>query len=57
MEKKEFGRQEKYIKNNIQRVVLNLNKNTDTDLIEWVESLENKQGTIKEILRNHIANL
>ena len=54
MEKKKFAPQEKYQKENIQRVVLKLNKKTDADIIEWLESLDNKQGTIKEILRKHI---
>lgn len=49
-----YGPQEKYQKENISRVVLKLNKKTDADLLEWIETLDNKQGTIKEILRQHI---
>lgn len=49
-----YGAQEKYQKENIIRVVLKLNKKTDADLLEWLETLDNKQGTIKEILRQHI---
>lgn len=49
-----YGAQEKYQKENITRVVLKLNKKTDSDLLEWIESLDNKQGAIKEILRQHI---
>lgn len=49
-----YTHQEKYQKENITRVVLKLNKRTDADLLEWIEALDNKQGTIKEILRQHI---
>ena len=49
-----YGPQEKYQKENITRVVLKLNKKTDADLLEWLDTLDNKQGTIKEILRQHI---
>lgn len=50
-----YGPQEKYQKENITRVVLKLNKKTDADLLEWLETLDNKQGTIKEILRSYIS--
>ena len=49
-----YAPQEKYQKENISRVVLKLNKKTDADLLEWLDTLDNKQGTIKEILRDHI---
>ena len=51
-----YGPQEKYQKENITRVVLKLNKKTDADILEWLEGLDNKQGTIKEIIRSHIQN-
>lgn len=50
-----YGPQEKYQKENITRVVLKLNKKTDEDLLVWLGTLDNKQGTIKEILREHIS--
>ena len=49
-----YGPQEKYQKENITRVVLKLNKKTDADILEWLEGLDNKQGSIKEIIRSHI---
>lgn len=49
-----YGPQEKYQKENITRVVLKLNKKTDADILEWIEGLDNKQGSIKEIIRSHI---
>lgn len=50
-----YGPQEKYQKENIQRVVLKLNKRTDTDILNWLDTLDNKQGTIKKLIREHIA--
>lgn len=41
----------KYIKNNVKRIVLNLNINTDHDMIEYMESIENKQGYLKSLIR------
>lgn len=32
------------------------NKNTDKDIIEYLESLDNKQGKIKELIRKEIEN-
>lgn len=49
-----YGPQKKYEKENIVQVKLKLNKKTDTDLLEWLETLDNRQGTIKEILREYI---
>ena len=50
-----YTSQEKYQKENVKRVVLKFYKNTDADLLEWLDGLDNKQGTIKEILRQHIS--
>lgn len=50
-----YGPQSKYDKNNTVQLKLKLNKNTDSDIIEWVEKLDNKQGTIKKILREFIS--
>lgn len=49
-----YGPQNKYDQNNTTQIKLKLNKKTDADLLEWLETLDNKQGTIKEILRQHI---
>ena len=45
---------EKYKKANIKRVVIQLNKKTDDDIIRFLEGLENVQGEIKRILRLYI---
>ena len=44
----------KYNKTNVVRVALNLNKKTDQDLIDLLNSVPNKQGLIKEVLRDYI---
>jgi predicted nucleic-acid-binding protein len=49
-----YTSQEKYQKENIQRVVLKLNKKTDADILDWLDSLDNKQGSIKEVIRQHL---
>ena len=46
----------KYDKNNTTRVSIKLNNNTDSDILEFLESVENKQGLIKELLRKEIKS-
>lgn len=41
----------KYIKTNVKRIVLNLNINTDQHMIEYMESIENKQGYLKSLIK------
>lgn len=47
--------QERYDKKNTVRVNLKLVKNTDADIIEYLEQSGNKQGTIKKALRELMA--
>lgn len=42
----------KYNQANVKQYKLNLNKKTDADIIEVLESKENKQGYIKDLIRN-----
>ena len=56
MEQKKQTRQERYKAKNIKKFLLELNKNTDTDLIEWLENQDKKQGMIKHALRKFIEN-
>lgn len=44
----------RYVKKNVKRLIVKLYKSTDADIIEYLEGLENKQGTVKKILRDHI---
>ena len=45
---------EKYDKNNTVRYGFKLNKNTDNDIIEYLNSLTNKQGYIKSLIREDL---
>ena len=54
MAKKETP-QERYDKANTIRVQLKLVKSTDADIIEYLESCGNKQGTIKRLIREEMA--
>ena len=44
----------KYQKKNIKQMKLDLNRNTDSDIISFLETCENKQGYIKSLIRNDI---
>ena len=48
--------QERYDKQNTVFVGLKLNKKTDADIIALLEKSDNKQGTIKKILKEFIKN-
>lgn len=41
----------KYNAKNVIRKVLNFNKNTDADILEYLESVPNFQGYIKDLIR------
>lgn len=45
----------KYDKENTKAVKLKLNKRTDADILEYLETLDNVQGYIKELIRNDIG--
>lgn len=49
MNKKEYD--QKYKRERTVRIVLELNKNTDADVIEWLEEHKPKQTYIKELIR------
>lgn len=44
----------KYNKANVVKCYLDLNRNTDADIIEYLEKVGNKQGTIKQAIREHM---
>lgn len=44
----------KYDQQNTVQLHFKLNKRTDSDVIEWLNSIENKQGYIKELIRADI---
>lgn len=47
--------QEKYDKENTQRVSIKLNKKTDASIIDWLNNQPSKQGAIKDALFKAIA--
>lgn len=47
--------QERYAAKNIVRVVVQLNRNTDADILNHLEGVENKQGYVKSLIRADIA--
>ena len=51
IERVKYAPQECYQKENIQRVVIKLNKKTDADILEYLETKENRQGYLKELIR------
>ncbi len=47
--------QEEYDKANTTQFKMKLNTKTDADIIEYLDSLNNKQGKVKELIREEIA--
>ena len=45
----------KYDENNTTKVQLKLNNKTDADILAYLEKLDNKQGTIKRLIREEIS--
>lgn len=41
----------RYDAKNTKPIYLKLNKNTDADILDHLDSMENKQGYIKELIR------
>ena len=41
----------KYEKENLVRVALSINKNTESEIAEWLSQRDNKQGYLKELIR------
>lgn len=47
--------QTKYNKEHTKQITLRLNKRTESDIIEWLNKAENKQGYIKALIRADIT--
>lgn len=47
--------QERYDRKNTVQVKMKLNKKTDKDILEKLESVPNKQGYIKSLIRKDIS--
>lgn len=54
MADKNYKYTKKYDSNNTVKVSLKLNIGTDADIIDYLNTLDNKQGTIKKLIRQEI---
>lgn len=53
--KKEYEPQARYDANNTRQIRLKLNTKTDADILRRLDSVDNKQGYIKELIRRDMA--
>lgn len=53
--KKKYARDIKYNQDRTTTVNVRLNYNTDADILAYLESVPNKQGLIKELLRSRMS--
>ena len=56
MPKKQETPQTKYNRENLITITLRLYKKTDVDVLNKLDSVPNKQGYIKQLVRQDIAN-
>ena len=54
MADKNYKYTQKYDKNNTTKVSLKLNLKTDADILAYLDTVDNKQGTIKRLIREEI---
>lgn len=50
-----YESQKKYDKKNTKQFMMKLNLKYDADIIDKLESVKNRQGYIKDLIRNDIA--
>lgn len=50
-----YSAQQKYDKANTKKITLKLNKSTDADILAWLDSTQNMQGSIKEAIRTYLS--
>lgn len=53
-ETRKYASQEKYDKANTVQFKMKLNRNTDADILEWLDAQPSKQGAIKALIREAI---
>ena len=56
MGNKASERQRRFDEKNTRRIGLKLNLKTDADILEKLDSVENKQGYVKDLIRKDIEN-
>lgn len=47
--------QAKYDRANTKQVAIKLNRNTDSDILDWLATKQNVQGYIKQLIRKDMA--
>ena len=52
-----YKHQDKYDKTNTKKVAFKLNLKTDADIIDYLDNCDNKQGTIKRLIREEINRI
>ena len=52
MRKSDYDRE--FMKKNCKQIKLQLNKEKDKDIIQWLESQSNVNGTLKQLIREKI---
>lgn len=55
MKTDKYAPQARYIAKTRRRYVLNLNKNTDGEMLEHMEKMDNVQGYLKDLIKADIA--
>lgn len=45
---------DQYQRENLVRVVVKLNRKTDADLLQWLDAQPNRQGYIKDLIRQDL---
>lgn len=55
MAQSKYAAQDRYNKLTRRRYVINLNKNTDQDIIDYLDQLDNVQGYIKDLIRSNVS--
>lgn len=50
-----YAAQKKYTQKNTKRIAFDVNLNTDADIIQRLSEVPNKQGYLKELIRDDIA--
>ena len=54
MEKDKYAPQNKYRKENMQQVKIEVNKKTESEVLEWLSRQKNKSGAIKALIKAEI---
>lgn len=57
MAEKKYAPQERYIRDNIRRFVLNVNRNTEADLLKHLECQKNVQRYLRDLIRADMAKM